>query len=65
MNCIEQLEWIGVGTLPDTDTTVICWGPDGFFCGWWSSLESCWCDCESGGIAEGVTHWAEPKGPQA
>ncbi len=39
MNCIEQLEWIGVGTLPDTDTTVICWGPDGFFCGWWSSLE--------------------------
>jgi hypothetical protein len=65
MNCIESLEWIGVGALPDSDTTVLCWGAEGFFCGWWDSSESCWRDCESGGVVDGVTHWAEPKGPQS
>ena len=64
MNCIEELEWVGVGTLPDAEITVLCWGPDGFFCGWWDSSESCWRDCESGGIQDEVTHWAQPKGPQ-
>lgn len=61
----EQLQWHDAGQrLPDSDITVVCWGPDGFFTGWWADDCKQWIDCASGGVVEvTVTHWAEPKGP--
>ncbi|MBX3634720.1 MAG: MarR family transcriptional regulator [Rubrivivax sp.] len=60
----ELLEWHDA-TLrkPDSDLTVLCWGSEGFFCGWWDDGMGCWIGCESGGTVLGVTHWAEPEGP--
>jgi hypothetical protein len=61
----EQVQWHPAATKPDCDTTVLCWGGEGFFCGWWDDDLGCWFDCSSGGVAEGVTHWANPEGPQS
>lgn len=50
--------------LPDADITVLCWhaGDEEFWTGYWDGAG--WIGCESGGSVLGVTHWAEPKGPQ-
>jgi hypothetical protein len=64
-NNAEWLPWHDANVkLPDTDLTVLCWGPDGYFTGWWDDDERCWHDCATGGQVEGVTHWSEPLGPQ-
>lgn len=60
----ELLEWHDAAlTKPDSDITVLCWGSEGFFCGWWDDGMGCWIGCESGGTVLGVTHWAQPEGP--
>lgn len=51
---------------PDSDITVLCWdGETPFFTGYWDDDTRLWIDCSSGAAAPGVTHWAEPQGPQA
>lgn len=60
----ELLTWNEAASAkPDSDITVVLWGPDGYFCGWWDDEQGEWLDASSGGQAEGVTHWAEPQGP--
>lgn len=62
---IEVLKWHNAKIeRPDTDTTVLCWDDDGFFCGYWDDGLGHWIACESGGRADGVTHWSNPEGPQ-
>lgn len=61
----EVLEWHDAATdKPDSDTTVLCWGSEGFFCGYWDDSIPGWIGCESGGSVIGVTHWSNPEGPQ-
>jgi|GEM_PF-6259410 len=50
---------------PDSDQTVLCWGPDGFFCGYYDDSLKGWIGCESGGSISdsAVTHWSDPSGP--
>lgn len=59
----EQITWHPAENKPDSDLTVLCWGREGFFCGYWDDGIGCWIGCESGGTVLGVTHWAEPSGP--
>lgn len=60
----ELLEWHDAGLIkPDADITVLCWGSEGFFSGWWDDEIGSWIGCESGGSVLGVTHWSEPAGP--
>lgn len=60
----DPLRWhCAATTQPDTDRTVLCWGSEGFFCGWWEGAMGGWMGCESGGSVVGVTHWADPSGP--
>ena len=62
----EFLAWYDAGkSKPDVDITVLCWGSDGFFTGYWDDDINCWIGCESGGSVIGVTHWSEPCGPNA
>lgn len=61
----ETLTWHPVTErLPDADITVLCWhaGDQEFWTGYWDGQG--WIGCESGGSVLGVTHWAEPRGPQ-
>lgn len=61
----EPLHWHHADAdRPTIDRTVLCWGPEGFFCGYWDD-DLGWIACESGGSIGGVTHWSEPKGPHA
>lgn len=49
---------------PDVDITVLLWGADGFFTGYWDDEAQQWIDCASGGVREvAPTHWANPEGP--
>lgn len=67
MTLTETLTWAPASTKPDSDITVLCWreADQEWFSGWWDDEAGAWFDCATGGIVEGVTHWAEPKGPQA
>ena len=59
-----RLDWVPVDErLPDDNITVICWLEPGgeWFSGW--HADGRWHDAASGGAMEGVTHWAEPVGP--
>ena len=61
----ETIEWHDANTdKPDSDMTVLCWGSEGFFCGYWDDSLPGWIGCESGGSVLGVTHWANPEGPK-
>jgi hypothetical protein len=62
---IEQIEWHPESRKPDSDITVLCWGSEGFFTGYWDDSVPGWIACESGGTVLGVTHWAQPEGPVA
>lgn len=62
---LETLAWHDAKVKPDGDRTVLCWGKEGFFCGWWDADICCWMGMESGGTVLGVTHWACPAGPKA
>lgn len=64
-DAFETLAWIGADKKPDSDRTVLCWGTEGFFCGYWFADMGGWIGCESGGTVIGVAHWSEPKGPAA
>lgn len=60
----ELLTWVSVDrALPDDDITVLCWLEPGgeWFSGYHDGHR--WIDCASGGRLDGVTHWAEPAGP--
>ena len=59
----ETITWHDAAARPDSDLTVMCWGSDGFFSGYWDDAIGCWIGCESGGTVLGVTHWANPEGP--
>lgn len=62
----ETLVWHDTATdKPDCDTTVLCWGREGFFCGYWDDELDGWIGCESGGSVLGVTGWCSPEGPDA
>ena len=61
----EHITWRNASDLPDSDLTVLCWGAEGFFCGYWDDGLQQWIACESGGSVLGVTHWCEPEGPGA
>jgi len=61
-NSTEQLQWHPASSKPDSDMTVLCWGDEGYFCGYWDDADSCWIACESGGVATDVTHWSNPQG---
>jgi hypothetical protein len=61
----EHITWRLASDLPDSDLTVLCWGAEGFFCGYWDDGLQQWVACESGGSVLGVTHWCEPEGPVA
>lgn len=61
----ELLQWHDAAiTKPDSDMTVLAWTDEGFCCAYWDDSMPCWIACESGGSLLGVTHWAEPQGPQ-
>lgn len=60
----ETLTWTPASTKPDADTTVLCWTGE-WFSGWWDDEAGAWFDAATGGIVEGVTHWAHVGGPQA
>ena len=64
---IEEIEWMNLATMPDSDTTVLCWraAEQEWFSGWWDDEAGAWFDAATGGIIEGVTHWADVLGPQA
>lgn len=60
----ERLLWRDAVThKPDSDMTVMCWGSEGYFCGYWDAAMGCWIGCESDGSVLGVTHWSDPGGP--
>ena len=61
----ETLTWTPASTKPDADTTVLCWTGEEWFAGWWDDEAGAWFDAATGGIVEGVTHWAHVGGPQA
>lgn len=61
---MSALRWTPASAWPDADTTVLCWRDTGeWFSGWWDDEAGCWFDCASGGIVDGVTHWADVAGP--
>lgn len=62
----ETLTWRDAAEKPDCDITVLCWMADGeWYSGWWDDEWQRWMDCASAMPLEGVTHWAEPRGPGA
>lgn len=62
----ETIYWRDAAEKPDCDITVLCWMADGeWFSGWWDDERQQWMDCASAMPLEGVTHWAEPRGPGA
>lgn len=65
MSAPELLQWHDAAiTKPDSDMTVLAWTDEGFCCAYWDDSIPGWIACESGGSLLGVTHWAEPQGPQ-
>ena len=64
----ETLTWTPAAIKPDADISVLCWRDDAevceWFAGWWDDQAGAWFDCASGGIVEGVTHWANVEGPK-
>ena len=61
----ETLTWSPVATKPDSETTVLCCrDTDEWFSGWYDDEVDCWFDCATGGVVEGVTHWAHVEGPK-
>lgn len=66
MSTSEALQWNDAkAKKPDSDITVLCWGDEGYFCGWWDDAEGQWHACESGGVVDHITHWSDPQGPAA
>ena len=69
MSKAQTLIWNDANAIkPDADLTVACWGPDGFFSGFWGNRSPrfatpAWIDGATGKRAEGVTHWADVTGP--
>jgi hypothetical protein len=62
---IETITWHNANTTkPDPDTSVLCCRAEDFFLGYYDDELAAWISNESGGIIDGVTHWADPKGPQ-
>jgi len=61
----ELLEWHAASDrLPDADITVLMWlQPAGEWFSGWHDFDG-WHDASSGALVRGVTHWAEPEGPQ-
>jgi hypothetical protein len=57
------IEWHEEADKPDSDLTVLCWGSEGFFCGYWDDAMKSWIGCESGGSVSDVTHWSVPDLP--
>lgn len=64
MQLTETISWIATADrLPDADLKVLVFDGELVELGWYED-EGQWRYCESGGLAEGVTHWAEmPEGP--
>lgn len=61
---VTALRWHDALTgKPDTDTTCLLWLGDEWHAGWWDSEAGAWFDAATGGIVDGVTHWADPEGP--
>jgi hypothetical protein len=61
---IEIITWHNANTTkPDPDISVLCCREEDFFCGYYDDELTAWISNESGGIIEGVTHWADPEGP--
>ena len=62
----EQIHWTPASTKPDVEISVLCWRAEEveWFSGWWDEEAGAWFDCATGGIVEGVTHWAHVRGPQ-
>lgn len=61
---LAEIHWIDAKVKkPDSDTTVLCWHGDSYFCGYWDDSIKGWIACESGGSVLGVTHWSDPDGP--
>lgn len=61
---VTQLRWHdATASKPDTDTTCLMWVDGEWHAGWWDDEAGCWFDAASGGIVEGVTHFADPEGP--
>ena len=62
--CFELLAWTSAATaLPSTDLTVMAWDGQIIFQAYWDGDFGHWISCDSGANAEGVTHWAESRGP--
>lgn len=60
----ETLAWHDATRLmPDGSAPVLAWNADGFTLAWWEDETREWIECDSGLDLDGVTHWAEPKGP--
>lgn len=60
----EPLHWHNAqADKPQTCETVLCWGAEGFFCGYWDEGLDGWIGCESGGSVTGVKYWSAPQGP--
>lgn len=63
----ETLTWTPASTKPDADISVLCWRKNAqvceWFAGWWDDEARAWFDAASGGIVDGVTHWADVGGP--
>jgi len=51
----------------DSPLSVLCWGGDStaFFCGYWCDERRAWINNEERFPVDGVTHWADPKGPMS
>ena len=61
---MKTLNWLDAeNTKPDSDQTVLCWIDENFFCGYWDDSLHYWISCEHGAKVTGVTHWADPPGP--
>lgn len=62
----ERLLWRDAEThKPDSEMTVLCWGAQGYFCGFWDDALGLWIGGQSDGTGPVVTHWSDPGGPDA
>ena len=61
----ELIHWTPASAKPDSDITVVCWraAEQEWFSGWWDDGAGAWFDAATGGVVEGVTHWAHVQGP--
>ena len=61
----ETLIWTPAASKPDADISVLAWRDTGeWFVSWWDDEAGAWFDCATGGVVDGVTHWADVRGPQ-